>query len=450
MIDPKWSIEFQYLILASALRGDLLRQIPLDPALFQAREKGPKSPIQQIAEIAVTFFESYGRTPALEEFRQLVSEASGGPERAEALNDVVASVLTAELPEDPLFIRDRVKQQLELRAFEQAMITTAPMLSQPDRIEEAREIMAKAMEPIAISDDRPRTIRVFGDAAMRLEMWRRGEEYGERIPTGFPALDAAMSGGPTRRETCYFLAPPKGAKTASLIKVGMAAARRKFGVYMVTYEMQALRMALRADRALSRQSKEELRDDLENLESAFEGFRMNEGGEITIDEHPTASPTSIQSARRRVAEIRRKGGAVDVVILDYLNIMGASKEDKEQRRELKKISQEMSQMAKDLDVLVWSAALVNRQAVNKKIVRKTDIAEAFEVIAVLDHAIAICGTKKMVSQNLRRFWIAASREEADETSGGDYVVDFARQVIDPAQRGVVEGVLAAEDAEENE
>jgi len=208
VIDPKWSIEFQYLILAASLRGDLLRQIPLDPTLFQAREKGPKSPIQQIAEIAVTFFETYGRTPALEEFRQLVSEASGGPERREALDDVVAAVLTTELPEDATFVRDRVKQQLELRAFEQAMLTTAPMLSQPDRIEEAREIMAKAMEPITVSDDRPRTIRVFGDAAMRIEMWKRGEEYGERIPTGFPALDRALSGGPTRRETAYFLAPP--------------------------------------------------------------------------------------------------------------------------------------------------------------------------------------------------------------------------------------------------
>lgn len=449
MIETNWSIEFQHLILASAIRGDLLRQVPLDPALFRARDKGPQSPIQQIAEILVKFYDTYGRTPVLEEFRQLVSESARGPERQEALDDVVASILTVELPEDPGFIRDRVKQQLELRAFEQALMITAPMLSTPEKIEEAREIMAKAMEPIAVSDDRPRTIRVFGDADMRLEMWRRGEEYGERIPTGFPALDEALSGGPTRRETAYFLAPPKGAKTASLIKIGMGAARRKFGVYMVTYEMQALRMALRADRALSRQSKEELRDDLENLEKAFEGYRMNEGGEITIDEHPTASPTSVQTARRRVQEIRRKGGKVDVVILDYLNIMGAAKEDKEQRRELKKISQEISQMAKDLDVLVWSAALVNRAAVNKKIVRKTDIAEAFEVIAVLDHAIAICGTKKMVSQNLRRFWIAASREEADETSGGDYTVDFSRQVIDPAERGLVQAVLEAEDAEDD-
>lgn len=448
MIEANWSYEFQHLILASALRGDLLRQIPLDPELFRSRDKGPKSSVQQIAEILTAFFEQYARPPALDEFRQLVAEAATGPERKEALADTVALVLTAEIPEDVTFLRDRVKQQLELRRFEQAMMQTAPMLDNPAMLEQAREIMAKALEPISVSDDRPRTVQIFSESEARLEMWRQGEEYGERITTGFPALDDALSGGPTRRETFYFLAPPKGAKTASLLKVALGAARRKFGVYMVTYEMQALRMALRADRALSRQSKEELREDLRNLEAAYRGYDMNESGEITIDEHPTMSPTSVATARRRVQEIRRKGGKVDVVILDYLNIMGAAKEEREQRRELKKISQEISQLAKDLDVLVWSAALVNRKAVGKAIVRKTDIAEAFEVIAVLDGAVAICGTPEMIAMNGRRFWIAAAREEADETSGGDYIVDFARQTIDTDTTGMVEGIMAAARAKE--
>jgi hypothetical protein len=161
MIETNWSYEFQHLILATALRGDLLRQNPLDPELFRGNAKGPKPPTQQIAEILVTFYESYDRPPALDEFRQLVTEASSGPERREALADSIALVLTAELPEDPTFIRDRVKQQLELRRFEQAMLQTAPMLDNPDQLEAAREIMAKAMEPIG-RDDTTRTVILTG------------------------------------------------------------------------------------------------------------------------------------------------------------------------------------------------------------------------------------------------------------------------------------------------
>lgn len=447
MIETGWSSEFQHLILAACLRGDLLREVPLDPELFRGGEKGGVAPTQQIAEILVQFYTKYARPPVLDEFRLLVTEAGKGrPERADLLQDSVALIMTTPLPEDSLFLRDRIVKQLEIRRFEQAMMETARMIDDPDQLEQAREIMAKAMEPIARPDDRPRTVRIFADAEMRLEMWRRGEEYGERITTGFPMLDQALGGGPTRRETFYFLAPPKGAKTASLLHVALSAARRNYGVYMVTYEMQAMRMALRVDRSLSRQSKEELRDDLTSLENAFLGARMNAVGEITIDEHPTMSPVSIATARRRVQEIRRNGGKVDVVVLDYLNIMGAAQGDKEKRHELAKISREISQMAKDLDVLVWTAALVNRTAVNKNIIRKTDIAEAFEVVAVADGMVAICATKRMITRRLRRFWVAAAREEADEIAGGDYTVDFARQIMDPD----VDGLGAQIDKEEAE
>lgn len=450
MIEPGWSNEFQNLILAAALRGDLLRDIPLDPELFRSREKGPLLSNQIIAEILVKFYGQYSRSPSREEFEQLIDEAgTGQPETRESLADTVAQIMTVALPEDTLFLRDRVVKALEIRRFEKAMVEAAPILN--TNTEQAREIMAKAMEPIARPDDRPRSIEVFGQAEMRLEMWRKGDEYGERITTGFAMLDQALGGGPTRREVFYYLAPPKGAKTAALLHTAIAASKARYGVYMVTYEMQAIRMALRADRAISRSSKEEIRNLEESyqiLERSLIGARVAGLGEITIDEHPTQSPLSIATARRRIQEIRRKGGKVDVVVLDYLNIMGAAKDEQEKRHELPRISREISQMAKDLDVLVWCAALVNRASVNKTIIRKTDIAEAWEVVAVADGMVAICGTKKMIARSLRKFWVAAAREEADEIPGGDYKVDFSRQILDPDVDQEMAQIEAEEEAEQ--
>jgi replicative DNA helicase len=283
-----------------------------------------------------------------------------------------------------------------------------------------------------------------GDAADRVASWRRGDEYGERIPTGFPALDVVLRGGPTRGEVFYFLAPPKGAKTAALLRVALQAARRRLGVYVVTYEMQAIRMALRMDRMLSRQSKEELRDDAARLETALRGLRLSGGAEITIDERAPQQRGSVAAVVARVKQLRREGRRVDVVVLDYLNIMGASREEREKRHELARVSRDIAAAGRELDVLVWSAALVNRAAVNKRVIRKRDIAEVFEVVAVADGMVAICGTASMVANGYRRFYVAAAREEADETRGGDYAVDFARMTIDPADDGVVSAVLAAE------
>src|SRR5258708_26359511 len=110
---------------------------------------------------------------------------------------------------------------------------------------------------------------------------------------------------------------------------------------MVTYEMEGMGMAPRAARALWRWSREEVRADLRNLENAYRGYDMTQSGEIIVDEYPTQSPTSIAAARRRVAEIRRKGGKVDLVILDYLNIMGASRDEDEKRHQLPRIGREI-------------------------------------------------------------------------------------------------------------
>jgi hypothetical protein len=196
-------------------------------------------------------------------------------------------------------------------------------------------------------------------------------------------------------------------------------------------------MALRVDRMLSRSTREELEDDESRLTLAYDGLRAAGAEELYIDEQPPQQANAVANAARRVQEIRRKGGKVDVVVFDYLNIMGASVKEKEKRHELARVSRDISAAARELDVLTWSAALVNRQAVNKRVVRKTDVAEAFEVVAVADGMVAICGTLKMIQAGLRRFRVVAAREEQDEVNAGDYRVDFSRMLIVPADAAAI-------------
>lgn len=452
MSAPVWSADFQRLVLAAALKGDLLDKLPLDPALFGSdRERGPQSSAQRIAAALVDYHAKYGTRPSPEVFTQVIADAAAslGPEVRAVLVQEVADVLATSPPDDPRFVLDTVREQLERRAIDRGLVQAAALLAAGATAEQVREAFAKASEPIDAGDGRLRSTAYIADSSARIEAWRRGDAYGEHISTGFPELDFVLGGGPTRREAHYFLAPPKGLKTAALLKVALSASRRRYGVYLATYEMQAMRMALRADRMLSRSSKDEIAGDLARLERALSGLKASGSGEIWIDECLPQRPGSVAAAARRVQEIRRRGGKVDVVVLDYLNIMGASEREQEKRHELPRISRDIASLGKELDVLVWSAALVNRKGVGKKVVRKTDIAEAFEVIAVLDGATAICATDAMVRAGLRRFRQVAAREEADDVNAGDYAVDLARMIIDPAGEGAVDAVLGASGASDD-
>lgn len=126
---------------------------------------------------------------------------------------------------------------------------------------------------------------------------------------------------------------------------------------------------------------------------------------------------------------RGMGHEVSVIIYDYLNIMSPARQERELRHQLPAISREMSAIAKELDVVVWSAALVNRKSVEKERIKKTDIAEAFEVVSVADGMIAICAPHELRQQSQRRLYLAALREEEDERDGGIYQIDLDRMIF---------------------
>lgn len=436
---PSWGDGLSRMVVTCAIYGDLIAKLPgaFTPDLFG--ESG--SPRQRIAKVVFDYVEKYGSRPAPEIVDELirVDTATLSETQQAAVSEEWQYVQDTDLPDDPAFVYDQVRKWIDYRRINQALLDAADAIGRkgPDGIDEAREILARA-EPVQLNDERRQVMRFIGDAEQRLDMWSVGEVMGERVSTGLPALDAAIGGGPTKRETWYFLAPPKGAKTMSLIRVARGASLRGLGVYLTTFEMQAIRMLLRADRMTARLSKAELQEDLTKLRKAFEGMRTTKAGEIYVQEQPTQRKGSVAAVARAVERIRRDGGKIDVVIFDYLNIMGSGRNEKEKRHELAAISREMSDMAKDLDVLVWSAALVNRAAVEKETIKKTDIAEAFEVIAVCDGTVSICAPPGLVRNNARRFYVAAAREEADEVMGGDYAVDFPRMQIDPISSQVAD------------
>lgn len=450
MGERQWETGLQRSVLACAIRGELLSKIPgsVNPDLFGSSS----SPRRQIAECVSEYWDTYLSRPTAELIDEYVQRRAGqlsAPER-NALLEEWTEVVATELPESPEAIYDPVRKRLEYQRLTKAIREATEILVQdPDAVDAAREKLLP--EDIQVQGN-DKIWRFQADLEERLAIWRDGDgAYGKRVPTGLAALDIVLKGGPTLAESWYFLAPPKGAKTTCLLTCAASAIRRGYGVYFATFEMRAVRMMLRFDRTFSKLSKKELQegDGEQWLKRAIAGLQAIQGGELYVEAKMPQQPGSVREAAARVREIRKQGGRVDVVILDYLNIMGSSKNEREKRHELARISRDMSAMAKDLNVLVWSAALVNRQSVNRRTIRKTDIAEAFEVIAVADGVVAISGTKAMVQNRYRRLFVAAAREEQDEAMAGSYRVDFDRMVIEPANEDDVKALLEREERGEN-
>jgi hypothetical protein len=448
MAEREWGDGLARQVLVEAIYGDLLKVLPgaFTPELF-----GEQSARQRIAAVLAAWAEKSapGARIAPGVLNELITrdmETRTEPER-EAIADEWAMIQSTDPSEDPEFVYGEVREWIEYRRTRQALLDAREALDRGG-IEDTRDILAR-IEPVRTksNENEPTELYYMAGAADRMDAYRAGDVGGRRIPTGMPAFDALTKGGPRVRESWYFLAPPKGGKTTFLLNVGRGAASRGFGVYYNTFEDGADAMMTRLDQMNTRSTLEELTGDAETagnltqLQKVIDGMRTSGRGEIITTRRPTGQKGAVRAVAADVKRLRRSGAKIDVVILDYLNLMGSTVNERELRHELFAISYEISDLAKDLDVLVWSATLVRREAVDKVPIRKTDISEAFGVIAALNGAVAICSPPVLVQNNIRRLYMAAARSVQDEALAGDFRVDFSRYSITPYNSQEVDRML---------
>lgn len=424
--------EFRRKLLAAACRTDLLH---LAPGCFQARffgargeagrrPSGPQRIIAQCIESVWEAGEGVRERPSFETVSELLRRqvVSLPPEVRGLVQAEWDAVRQTEVP-DPIYAANILREWAQDEALAHAVRRSHEILQagagrpRGDR-GEIRKLIDAAL---AVGGVASGGVGYYGDMAARALRWARGDDLRGKVPTGFGRLDEVLDGGTGRGEVFYWLAPPKSGKTHALVSCAMTASGEGMGVAFFSYEMKLEAMLRRMDRHVASASKRALRAAPERLLHAGRGWRSLGAAEVWVEQFQ-AKRHGCEEAARVVERVRHEGQRIDLVVLDYLNIMSGQRGVQEKRHELSAISREMSALAKELDVPVWSAALVNRAAVDKPVVRANDIAEAFEVISVIDGGVAICATKE--ERSLRppqcRFFLAVLREDESEMICGTY------------------------------
>ena len=440
--------DFKRKILALAIRSDLVARAP---GAFQARlfatpgvpvvrdkysgelkksEQHP--PMFTLAEIVEKFIKQHrGQRPGNVTMDQLVSEQAKRPHARKGLEDEWKRVRELEV-EDPDYVIKRVARWAQEEALGAAVIHASKLLEQRHE--------GQAVDCEAIGKSVAAAVKVgveegeggwwIGDNN-DISHWEL-DRLGKRVPTGWHHLDKVLYGGVKMGTSFYILAPPKGCKTTALVNLMNNASRARHGVACFTYEMNIDEMRQRLDRNQLRTVREKLFGKPSQAAAMRDGLRAGGAGDIWIQRFQSRKHGCLE-AQRVVERLRADGADIDLVVLDYLNIMSTDDRElsKEKRHELAAISREMSQLAKELDVAVWSAALVKRASMNKTRISKDDIAEAFEVISVLDGAVAVCSDQAMRDQEpeLRNLVTAAMRDARDEELIGTFAVDLDRMTM---------------------
>jgi len=186
------------------------------------------------------------------------------------------------------------------------------------------------------------------------------------IGTGFSDLDR-LTGGFRPGQFIIIAARPAMGKTSLALNIAShAAVNLKKKVAIFTMEMAADEVIMRMFSSASEV----------NMESMLKGYGMNEeklirimqasevlsSKQIYIDETGTNTPLDIRAKTRRLAaEI----GGLDLILIDYLQLMGLSKERDNRQQEISEISRALKILAKDMRIPVVALSQLNRMLENR-------------------------------------------------------------------------------------
>ncbi len=179
------------------------------------------------------------------------------------------------------------------------------------------------------------------------------------ISTGYDDFDKKTAGLQTS-DLIIIAGRPSMGKTAFAVNIAEhAVIKEKKSVAIFSMEMSSQQLAMRIIGSLSRISQQKIRTgdlDDEDWPRLTSTISLMEDAKLFIDDTPALTPVELRARSRRIA----RDHGLDLIIVDYLQLMQVSGTVENRVTEISEISRSLKAMAKELDVPVIALSQLNR------------------------------------------------------------------------------------------
>ncbi|RKY82870.1 replicative DNA helicase [candidate division KSB1 bacterium] len=199
---------------------------------------------------------------------------------------------------------------------------------------------------------------VVSDAFHKIDVINKRGGKVTGIPTGFDKLDELTSGFQTS-ELIIIAGRPSMGKTAFALNIARNAAAEKFSVGFFSLEMSSDQLAMRLLSAEARIDAHAVRTG--KMSNKDWNRLGTNAGKITnlaiyVDDSPGISVLELRAKARRL----KKEKNIDMIMIDYLQLMQGPKNSESRQQEISMISRSLKALAKELDVPVVALSQLSR------------------------------------------------------------------------------------------
>ena len=217
-----------------------------------------------------------------------------------------------------------------------------------------------------------------------------------QVSTGWPMLDRLLYGGFNRGELQIFAGGSGSGKSLFMQNLAVNWAMTGMNGVYITLELSEGLCSMRMDSMMTNTSSKEIFKDIDNVEMKVK-LAGKKAGQLRIKYMPAQSTVNDIRAYMKELEIQ-SGKRTDFLCIDYLDLLmpvSAKVSPNDLFVKDKYVSEELRNLAKELDVIFVTASQLNRGAVEEVEFDHSHIAGGLSKINTADNVFGIFTSRAM-------------------------------------------------------
>ena len=341
------------------------------------------------------YYQEYKTTITMEVFKIKIQEIESDLLQVN-VKDCLKEVFKRMEADDLEYIKDKALDFHKSQVLKDAIIQSAKILEIDGNTDEIKSLIDTAMQA-GVERNLGHDYLVDIDA-------RYEESARITSPTPWDIINELMQGGLGAGELGVVVAPAGIGKSWCLSAMGAYGISQGLNVVHYTLELNEAYVGLRYDSIFSgvegqnlKYHKEEIMEKLFNLE-----------GNLTIKYYPTKSCT-VNTLSAHLKKVITFGTKVDMVLVDYADIMRDVHRTREVRHALGNIYEDLRGMAGELQVPIWTASQANRSALDEDVIEASKVAESYAKVMTADFVVSLSRKIEDKIGNTGRFHVIKNR-----------------------------------------
>jgi hypothetical protein len=341
------------------------------------------------------YYDEYRKCITLDVFKVKTQEVENDVLKVAIIENLKEVFRHLESP-DLDFIQDKALDFFKNQTLKSAIVQSVEIMEAKGDFEQIKKLVDDALNA--------GTERNIGHEYIQHIEDRYSETARETVETGWEVIDELTQGGLGGGELGVIVAPAGVGKTWVLAAIGANAMKRGKHIVHYSLELNESYVGLRYDSIFTGIANQNLKYHKDDVISEMDKLK----GDLVIKYYPTKT-ASVNTLSAHLKRITTLGTQVDMVVVDYADILKDMGGSREVRHALGNIYEDLRGLAGEFQIPVWTASQANRSALDEDVIEAQKVSESYQKIMTADFVMSLSRKVEDKIGNTGRFHVIKNR-----------------------------------------